>query len=478
MANFGIDFGTTNTAGMMIQGEHTAQLGDDSGRPLPSIVSIDKATGVLDAGRHVWDTQEERIQSGREIIIHSVKKYLGDGRTWQVGAAEISAIDVAAKIFQEISRQAARRNAPPIRRAAVTIPVGFRAAARAELRRAAAQAGIEISTFVHEPTAALVRFYPKVKYHRNVAVFDWGGGTLDISVLLLNRSRVEEVATTGLQKAGDLIDEKMARTIHEHEMKKRGDTLSFEEIPTRDRDLLRARCEVAKCELTSRDSTEILLLQYGGNKQLEFVVTRGWFENLVAPLVEEAIDQLAHTIREAKVSYDELGALIVIGGTSNLRLLRERLLNDERFCSAVEYSDTPEWDVAQGAAVVDYLPGGYELSEAVGLVLSDGTVYQLVRRGDRVQEERRTVSLALVEDVPEANIILAKLRQGAAEWERETVLQFNVPVGGFDGERIALSYSVTPDLVLKIRAKSDTRGVRYEIEREYEELKLAYHVEG
>ena len=87
------------------------------------------------------------------------------------------------------------------------------------------------------------------------------------------------------------------------------------------------------------------------------------------------------------------------------------------------------------------------------------------------------MSLALVEDVPEANIVLAKLRQGAAERERETVLRFSVPSAGFDGERIALSYCISPDLVLNVRAKSETRGDRYEVEREYEELRFAYRVE-
>jgi molecular chaperone DnaK len=476
MHYFGIDFGTTNTAGIMLQEDHLSLLGDDAGRPLPSIVSIEKGTGKLEAGRHVWDTQEERIQSGHEIIVHSIKTHLGKGRTWQVGAAEITAEDIAAKIFQEISRQAARRNAPPLQRAAVTIPIGFPASARAELRGAAAKAGIEVSTFVHEPTAALIRFYPKVKYHSNVAVFDWGGGTLDISVMHLERSRVEEVATTGLPKAGDLIDDKMARTIHEQEMGRRGSALAFEEVRTRDRDLLRTRCEVAKCEMATRESTEILVYEYAG-KTLDFVVTRSWFDTLVAPFVEEAIEQLTHTIAEAKISTDELGALIIIGGTSKLNLLQERLLNDARFFAALEGSNTPDWDVAHGAAMVDHLPGGYEISEAVGLVLSDGEYYQLVRSGDRVQAQHRTVSLALVEDVPEANIVLAKLRQGAAERERETVLRFSVPSAGFDGERIALSYCISPDLVLNVRAKSETRGDRYEVEREYEELRFAYRVE-
>jgi molecular chaperone DnaK len=475
MTSFGIDFGTTNSAGIMLQHENMFRLGDSAGRPLPSIVAIDKATGKLTAGREVWDTREECIQSGQKIIVQSVKRYLETGESWHTQAGVVTAEDVATKIFQEIGTQLTKRNAPPMERAAVTIPIGFPAAARAALRRAASKAGIEVTAFVHEPTAALVRFYPQVRHHRYVAVFDWGGGTLDISIMRLVHRRVHEIATHGLARAGDHIDETMARAIHECEMEKRGLALAFEEMSTKDKDMLRTRCEVAKCEMATRLETEILLFYAG--KELDFRVTREWFERLVSPFVEEGIEQLVETIRQARINYEDIGALIVIGGTSNLRLLGERLINDPRFSTAMETSESPEWDVAHGAAIVDQLPGGYEISDSVGVVLSDGHFHPIVLPGERVYKEPRTVSLALVEDVAEANIVLAKSRSDVPD-RHELALQFSVPVGGFDGERISLTYSITPDLVLQMKAQSNTRGDAGEIRRQYEELRFAYHIEG
>ncbi len=475
MVSFGIDFGTTNSAGIMLQHGQIFRLGDDAGRPLPSIVSIDKATGKLTAGREVWDTREERLQSGREIIVQSVKRGLGQGECWHTAAGIVAAEDVAAKIFTEISRQIAKRNAPTMERAAVTIPVGFRAASRAALRRAAGKAGFEISTFVHEPTAALLRFYKQVRHHRHVAVFDWGGGTLDISVMRLVHQYIHEIATKGLPKAGDEIDEAMARAIHEHEMSKRGTPLSFEEVSTKDRDMLRTLCEVAKCQMSKSPEFPVLLQEYGG-KQLDFVVTKQWFDRLVSPFVDQAIDTLAQAIQEARVSYEDIGALVVIGGTSNLLSLRERLLSDARFSTAIEYSDSPEWDVAQGAAIVNVLPGGYEVSDTVGLVLCDGQIHTLVSPGEKAYASPRTVSLALVEDVREANIVLTKNHVNG-NGSGDLVLRFSVPAGGFDGERIALTYSVTPDLVLQVSALASSRSVEDTVRHQYEELRFAYHIE-
>jgi molecular chaperone DnaK len=476
MAFFGIDFGTTNSCGVMLQHQQDFELGDNAGRPLPSIVAIDKATGRLTAGRHVWNTREERLQAGQEIVVNSVKRDLGRGTEWHTAAGVITAEDVTAEIFAEISKQVTRRNAPTMNRAAVTIPVGFSATSRAALRRAARKAGIEVSSFVHEPTAALMRFYQQVRHHSHVVVFDWGGGTLDISVMRLVQQNITEIATNGLPRAGDDIDDAMARAIHEFEMTKRGVSGTFEEMPTKAKDLLRTRCEVAKCEMTTRSETEILLYDYAG-KELDFKVTREWFEHLVEPFVDQAIQQLKDAVHQARISVEDIGALVVIGGTSNLRLLKEKLLNNPDLATVLEYSNRPEWAVAHGAAVVDSLPGGYEIADSIGIVLSDAQMFPLISPGERAYPEARSVSLALVEDVMEANIVLAKCRPDSPG-NLELALYFNVPVGGFDKERIALTYAITPDLVLEVTAQSGTRGDRDKARHQYEGLRFAYHIEN
>jgi len=475
--SYGIDFGTTNSAGVMLQEDQVYELGDSTGRPLPSIVAIDKATGRMSAGREVWDTREERAKSGREFVVQSVKRYLGKDYRWHTNAGVFTPEDVAAKIFEQVGEQVRLRKAPAMTRAAVTIPVGFPANARAALRRAARSAGIDVSTFIHEPTAALVRYLRKVRNHQYVAVFDWGGGTLDISVLKLRDNRVFELATRGVAQAGDDIDSALARAVHTREFKKRDDARSFDNLATRDQDQLRTRCEVAKCEMSARDETEILVQSYGGEDPLDFRVTRQFFDGLVGPFVDRAIELLAEAVMAANISFEGLDGLLVIGGTSNLQLLREKLFNDDRFNSALESSEAPEWDVALGAAVVDRMPSGYEIVESVGLVLCDETFHPLVHPGEKAYTEEKTIAVSLVEDVPQANIVLAKADSPTGSGPRKRAFQFQVPTAGFDGERIELAYAISEDLTFRVKARSETRGQSYEVSHEYEDLRFAYHID-
>ena len=201
-------------------------------------------------------------------------------------------------------------------------------------------------------------------------------------------------------------------------------------------------------------------MEYGGDG-LEFAVSQSWFENLVAPFVDRAIRLLKAALHEALLNQQDVGAIIVIGGTSHLKLLHQRLLTEESWKDVVEFSQTPEWDVAHGAAVVSSLPGGYELADSVGLILSDERFHPLVSPGDRAFKGERSISLALVEDVSEANVVIAKQSSNRTE-THDPVLQFSVPVGGFDGERVFIDYSITPDLILNIKGRSSTRGtLRY-----------------
>lgn len=232
---------------------------------------------------------------------------------------------------------------------------------------------------------------------------------------------------------------------------------------------------MAKREMSIQDETEVIVQNYGGHdRHLAIPLKRQQFETIIGPFVSRAIELLANTVLDAKLAVEEVEALLVTGGTSNLRLLRERLYSDDRFGSSLENSEHPEWDVAFGAAVVDRLPGGYETTEAVGLVLCDGQFHPLVELGEKAYAHPKHVSVALVEDTPQANFVLAK-SNGNGRADR--VLQFNVPTGGFDGERIVVAYKITDDLTLRLEAQSETRDQQYKVEKEYEELRFAYHIQ-
>src|SRR5262249_15078631 len=147
--------------------------------PLPSIVAIDRATGTIVGGRRVWEQREKYRESENYHLIQSVKWNLGTDRVWPTEAGLLNAQDVASFILSSLSQRASALGVDPIRKSAITIPVEFPPAARADLRTAAERAGIQLSTFITESTAAFMRYLPQLRHCQYVAIFDWGGGTLD-----------------------------------------------------------------------------------------------------------------------------------------------------------------------------------------------------------------------------------------------------------------------------------------------------------
>lgn len=177
--SFGIDFGTTNSAMVGISHGHAANYGDDVGQPYPSIVAIDKMTGdVISRGRDAWNRREELRPSCH--IITSVKTLLDSNETWKCDTRTWTPEEVTTEILKGLKKTVERRThgSSEIKDAVISIPIGFSPAKRHVLRSAAEKAGIQVKSFISEPTAAVYHKYRELKRWSKIAVFDWGGGTL------------------------------------------------------------------------------------------------------------------------------------------------------------------------------------------------------------------------------------------------------------------------------------------------------------
>ena len=258
-------------------------------------------------------------------------------------------------------------------------------------------------------------------------------------------------------------------------MKNRGSSKALEDLPEPQQDDLRFRCEVAKCSLAGATEAHFGLFGYDGIDE-QVVLTRDGCKRAVEPSVTAALDLLAETISRARRSTDSIDEIIIIGGCSQLWLFREMLRNDHRFRSRYILAESPEWDVARGAAVVQRNPGCFVLAESLALQLSDGAYFDLVRPGDHSGSAKGTVSLALVEDAASANIIIERKSEHGNE--RETALQFSVPTQGFDLEEIRLDYLLTEDLTFHVSGRSLARTKASKQERETGELRFRYSIDG
>jgi len=376
---FGIDFGTTNTSACDALTGRT--FGDGLGAPLPSIIAIDKVSDSVLTGRDAWERRFELKDRGDYEVIRSVKPCLDTftskqghrGRIWEV-------VDVVALVLETLKKNIATASGSDVTTATFGVPADLTPSARRTLRAAALQAGIAVSTFVKESTAAIISEWANVKGSRNVAVFDWGGGTLDVSVTQMQGSKIAELATKGVPVAGNVIDEEIAQFVHGRIMMKRAVSKDLTEIsPPVYNDLL-VRCENAKCTLSEVDIAHFSIFQY--DRQDEVVeLTREELRPLLAPFVSRALDTLFSAIREACLPLELIDRIIITGGCSKLWLFREALLSDPRLSARVVWAREPEWAVARGAAVLQKDPGAFELSESIAIELCDGAYLDLFAAG-------------------------------------------------------------------------------------------------
>jgi molecular chaperone DnaK len=475
MEIYGIDFGTTNSATIGIDLEHVGYYGDDTGQPFPSIVAIDKMTGeVVGVGRDVWQ-QRRQLHTNCEII-SSVKTYLGTDKRWNIGSRTWGPQEIATEIFRGLKEQV-RKKRGEIDSAVVSIPIGFSPIKRRELRKAALKAGITINSFVSEPSAAVYKHYSDVYKWQKIAVFDWGGGTLDIAVVELNGGNVVELSTLGRRLGGDDIDYKIAEWAHNKILQATKGDIPFNEMASKFRDDMIVLAEELKRDLSSKDESSIVLYEYGDLQPPEIFMNGDQFESLVEPEIDRAITTLKEAIKKAKLSIDELGCILMVGGSSKLRFLVERI-EDEFDCEIIPPDKNSDWHVAHGAALLNEKKGEYKLSQNIGLLLSDNTYYPLIKSGERVNHKKKSITFGLVEDSPGAEFIFLESESNAPDSsgiDRKTIGYLNVPTYGFLFETLILNCQIDENLLLSVAVQSENKQQDTQV-WEFDELRFSYNL--
>ena len=364
--------------------------------------------------------------------------------------------------------------------AVFSIPVGWPVPKRLALRRAAEAAGIRIKFFIPEPTAAVCKNWATAKTWSKVAVFDWGGGTLDVSVVEIHGRRVRELAARSETLGGDNVDLKLAKYAHRQIAQERRLDTPFEAMDAVTRDLLVARVEGAKCDLANKQSVEVNLHHYGELNDVSCEFTAQTLRQLLQPEYEQALRVLEDTVNRAGATFAETGVLMV-GGSSKLRGLIDFF---REHCPGIHILDRPadaDWNIAQGAAIVSATPGQHVIVRGLGLVASDGSYHPLLRGGDAVNGKAIEQHFGLVEDCQEARFVFAQPRGGGdgsggrLDHERAGV-PLVVPAYGFSDEPITLKLSITADHVVEVEGRSQRREHEPPVQWTFENINLSYEL--
>jgi molecular chaperone DnaK len=387
----GIDLGTTNSVVAIMEGRDPKVIENEEGNRLtPSVVGFSKDGEILVGqvarrqaitnpentvysikrfmGRKFEETADER----RRVPFKVVKADNGDGVV-EIQGKKWSPPEISAKILQKLKRAAENYLGETVGEAVITVPAYFNDAQRQATKDAGRIAGLEVRRIINEPTAAALAYGLDKKKDEIVAVFDYGGGTFDISVLEVGENVVEVVATNGdTHLGGDDMDQKiMDWLIQEFRAETSIDVSKDKMVLQR----LKEASEKAKIELSSTMETEInlpfLTADQTGPKHLVKRLSRAKFEQMCEDLFQRALEPTKKCLADAKKNPKEIDEVILVGGATRVPKLQQ--IVKDFFGKEPNRSVNPDEVVAIGAAV----QGGVLTGEVKDILLLDVTPLSL-----------------------------------------------------------------------------------------------------
>ncbi len=368
----GIDLGTTNTVVSVVRDGQASALTDEAGQVLiPSVVSFHPNGNVL-VGR---PAKERRIVDATSTI-YSIKRLIG--RSWESeevrrarsrfpfemreGPGQASLVvargetytlpEISAFVLRKAKSVAEAALGTSIDRAVITVPANFNDLQRAATKVAGRVAGLEVMRILNEPTAAALAYgYGRVSSER-VAVYDFGGGTFDVTLLDLSNNVFEVLATAGNTfLGGDDVDLAIAERMGElllaqHRIDARSDLQTFER--------LRASAEIVKHRLSSESEVRVTVNEVGhapGGRAInfDFSMTRTELERLVTPIVDRTFDVCREALGIARLATNDFDQILLVGGSTRIPLVRQRV--EEFFKRPLKANINPDEVVAIGAAI-------------------------------------------------------------------------------------------------------------------------------
>jgi len=383
----GIDLGTTNSVvAVMEGGEPVVITNSEGGRTTPSVVAFTK-----DGNRLVGQVAKRQAVTNPENTLYSIKRFMG--RKYDEVNSEIKQVpykvekasngdvridaegkqysppEIAAMVLQKLKQSAEDYLGSKVDKAVITVPAYFNDAQRQATKDAGKVAGLEVLRIVNEPTAAALAYGLDKKKDEIIAVFDFGGGTFDISVLEVGEGVVEVKSTNGdTHLGGDDVDEILVSWIIDEFKKDQGIDL-HNDIMALQR--LKEAGEKAKVELSSAMETEINLpfitADASGPKHLVMKLTRSKFEQLVEPVLKRLMPPVEQAIKDAGLTAKDIEEIVLVGGSTRIPKVQEMVKNF--FGKEPNKSVNPDEVVALGAAVQAGVLGG----EKTDILLLDVT---------------------------------------------------------------------------------------------------------
>jgi molecular chaperone DnaK len=387
----GIDLGTTNSCVAIMEGSEPKVIANQEGtRTTPSVVAYTKDGEVL-----VGQAAKRQAITNPEKTIYSIKRFMGrrkdevseeiklvpykvvdhksGGAAVDIDGTIYSPEEISAKTIQKLKKAAEDYLGETVTEAVITVPAYFNDAQRQATKDAGKIAGLDVKRIINEPTAAALSYGLDKKKNELIAVYDFGGGTFDISVLEVGDNVVEVVATNGdTHLGGDNIDQLIIDWLIAEFKKDQGVDVSSDKMVLQ---RLKEAAEKAKIELSSAMETEInlpfLTADAGGPKHMTLKMTRSKLEQLCADVITRSFEPVKRCLSDAGKKPSDVNEVILVGGQTRMPKIREEV--QKFFGKEPHMGVNPDEVVASGAAV----QGGVLSGDVKDMLLLDVTPLSL-----------------------------------------------------------------------------------------------------
>jgi molecular chaperone DnaK len=372
----GIDLGTTNSVVAVMEGGQPVVIpNQEGGRTTPSVVGFTKS-----GERLVGQVAKRQSVTNPENTVYSIKRFMGrrfdevseemklvpykvvrgdtnDARV-EIMGKKYSPPEISAMILTKLKEAAESYLGEKVTKAVITVPAYFNDAQRQATKDAGKIAGLEVMRIINEPTAAALAYGLDRKKNETIAVYDFGGGTFDISILEVGDGVVEVKSTNGdTHLGGDNIDHRIIDWLITEFKREQGIDVSKDQMALQ---RLKEAAEKAKIELSTLLETEInlpfLTADASGPKHLAIKLTRARFEQMVADILDRSVEPCKKALADAGIQPSQIDEVVLVGGSTRIPKVQEIVRN--LFGKEPNRSVNPDEVVAVGAAVQGGVLGG------------------------------------------------------------------------------------------------------------------------